>query len=362
MRFGKRELLGIVVSVGLLWLTLHKIEWAEVWRELREANVGLFVLSALVATCTFPLRARRWRTILDPVEPNIPHGKLWRSTAIGMMVNNVVPARAGELARVYALTREVPRVGFAAGFASLAVDRLFDAVVLFGLMLAAMFDPVFPGETRIGSQTVAHWAGGATLALVALLTLLYAIVMFPARIITIYELLVRRIAPKLEARGKDILLAFAAGLGVLRSPRRFATVLAWSIVHWLVNAVAFWIAFKAVGIGVPFSAALFLQGLIAIGIALPAAPGFFGVFEAVATVGLGIYGVPRELAVSWALGYHLLSFIPITALGAFYFTRLGMHFKDIDRGASGKDSNADDSLPDDAREPIAAPRAHDARV
>ena len=81
----------------------------------------------------------------------------------------------------------------------------------------------------------------------------------------------------------------------------------------------------------PFSAALFVQGVVGIGVSVPSSPGFFGVFELAATIGLAVYGVPRELAVSWALGYHILSFIPITVFGAVYFTRLGLNLTAVTR-------------------------------
>jgi uncharacterized membrane protein YbhN (UPF0104 family) len=55
------------------------------------------------------------------------------------------------------------------------------------------------------------------------------------------------------------------------------------------------------------------------------------VFEAVSIVGLAVYGVPRDIAVSWALGYHILSFIPITIIGAVYFARLGLNVRAIQR-------------------------------
>ena len=133
------------------------------------------------------------------------------------------------------------------------------------------------------------------------------------------------VAPRFEEAGRNALFAFAAGLSVLRSPRRFAEVLLWTLLHWLVNALAFWLGFKAVGLDAPYSAALFLQSLIAIGVALPAAPGFFGVFEKFAQVGLaGVYGFDETRAVSWAIGFHLLSFIPITVIGAWYFLRTGL--------------------------------------
>ena len=333
MKLDWRGALGIVLSIALLVFALWGVDFDVVVRTLRDSDLLLFLVATVCATLTFPLRALRWRVILDPVEPGLPFGQLWRSTAIGMMIGNVVPARAGELARAYALSRENPRVPFATAFASIAVDRVFDAVVILGLLFSAMFDPAFPRGTLVGGQPVSNWAGGGIIALVALLAVLYAIVLFPARVLTLFELAVRRIAPKLESRGRDALLAFAGGLSVLRAPRRFVVVLLWTLAHWLLAAFAFWIGFEAVGIDVPFSAALFVQGIIAIGVALPSAPGFFGVFEVAARAGLGVYGVPPDLAVAWAIGYHILSFIPITVIGAVYFARLGLRMNEL-RGAA----------------------------
>jgi uncharacterized protein (TIRG00374 family) len=326
MRFGWRGAIGILLSVALLWWAFHDIDWRQVAAEIRQANVGLLLLSAVAATCIFPLRARRWRTILDPVEPNIPFGKLWRSTAIGMMVSNVVPARAGELARAYALSREVPRVPFSTAFASLAVDRVFDALIILVLMFGAMLDPRFPAE---GGLSVARYATAGVVFSLAVFGVLYLIVFFPARMISIYEMFARRVAPKFEERGRAILVAFASGLSVLRSPGRFIAVLWWALLHWLLNALAFWIAFRAVGIDVPYSAALFIQGIIAIGVAIPSSPGFFGPFELAGKLGLGVFGVPDSLAVTWAVGFHILSFIPNTVIGAYYFARLGLSFNEI---------------------------------
>ena len=332
MRFGWRGAIGILLSVALLYWAFRGIDWRQVASELRRANISLLLLSAVAATGIFPLRARRWRTILDPVEPNIPFGKLWRSTAIGMMVSNVVPARAGELARAYALSREVPRVPFSTAFASLAVDRVFDALIILLLMFGAMLDPRFPSE---GGQTVARLAAAGVTFVIAVLAVLYLIVFFPARMISLYELFARRVAPQFEERGRAILVAFAGGLSVLRNPARFVAVLWWALLHWLLNALAFWIAFRAVGIDVPYSAALFIQGIIAFAVAIPSSPGFFGPFELAGKLGLGVFGVPDAQAVTWAVGFHVLSFIPITIIGAYYFARLGLHFRDIQSAGKG---------------------------
>jgi glycosyltransferase 2 family protein len=331
---GWRGALGIALSAALLVWALWGIDFGEVARSLARANLALLVLSALVATTTFPLRARRWQVILSPVLADPPFGPLWRSTAVGVMVNNVVPARAGELARAFAVSRELPPIPFSAALASLAVDRVFDAVVILALMLLAALDPAFPANESIG-----RWAGFGVVLVVALLAALYLVVFFPRRLVAIFGSLTRRVAPRLEERVRAMLLAFASGLGVLRHPGRFLSVLAWTLLHWLVNALAFWLAFVAVGIEVPASAALFLQGVIGFGVAVPSAPGFFGTFELSAILGLRLYGVPREAAVSWAIGFHLLSFVPITAIGAWYFARLGMHFRDL--GAAQSEAGAD---------------------
>jgi glycosyltransferase 2 family protein len=329
MRLNWKSALGIALSAGLLVWTLRDESPTEIWAVMSQSNLPLLILSALVATAIFPIRAIRWRIILAPTAPNLPLGPLWRSVAIGMMVNNVYPARLGEIARAYALTRETDRVRLTASVASLAVDRVFDALALMLLLVSAMLSPAFPRGVTIGGQPVQRGAMLFAAGAVGLFVVLYLIVAFPERLVRLYSAIAGRVSPKLATRGSAIIHTFSEGLGVLRSPTRFIAVFFWALVHWLVNGLAFWLAFKAVGIDVPFSAANFLQGIIAIGVALPSSPGFFGFFEAAAVIGLNVYGISRGNAVSWAIAFHILSFIPITLFGFYYFARLGLHFKDF---------------------------------
>jgi glycosyltransferase 2 family protein len=329
MKLDWRGALGIVLSAGLLAWVLSQIPLAQVWAVLRSSDLLLFAAAAFFATLCVPIRAIRWRPILDPVAPKLPYNSLWRATAVGMMVNNVVPARVGEFARAYALTREEPTVPFPASLASLAVDRLFDAFVVLMLTVIPMLLPSFPKGARVGDVSAMRVAIVGAIVLAVLAVVLYSIVYFPKSLIGAYEAFARKVAPKLEESGRDALTHFATGLSVLRSPARFAVVLFWAVVHWLCNGFAFYLGFLAVGIHVPFGAALFLQGVIAIGVAAPAAPGFFGVFEFFGILGLGLFGIPRAQATAWAIGYHLLSFAPITLIGAWYAMRMGLHLKDV---------------------------------
>ena len=328
MKPGWRATLGALVSAALIYWTLRGVSAGEVSRALSQADLLLFAGAVFCATAIFGLRALRWQAILEPVADKIPFGPLWRATAIGMMVNNVVPARAGEIARGYALTREA-RVSFPAALASLAVDRLFDAIVLLLLAALALLDPALSSTETLAGRSLSSFALGAAGLVLVLVIALYSLVFFPAQLLRLFELFARRVSPAVEQRGRRILETFVKGLSVLRSPGRFAAVFGWSVAHWLLNALGFWLAFRAVGIDAPVSAALFLQAFIALGTAVPALPGFFGVFEYMSVQGLAVYGISQQQAATWAIGYHLLSFVPITLIGAYYFTRLGVKLREL---------------------------------
>ncbi|MEP6494207.1 MAG: lysylphosphatidylglycerol synthase transmembrane domain-containing protein [bacterium] len=333
MRFGWRGALGIAISAACLIYVFRGIDWADARARMAHANYGQLALAAVTVTFMFPLRARRWRTILDPIAPKLPFGPLWRSTAIGMMVNNTVPARAGEPARAYALTREVPSISFSAAIASLVVDRVFDAIVVVLLMVVAI---VAPGSPAGSSSAVGRAAVLVATVAATMLIALYSLVFFPDALIRVFELVARRVSPLVEKRGAEVLRSFAGGLSILKSPAHFLAVFMWTLAHWLVQPLAFWLGFRAVGIDVPFAAALLVQGIIVVGVSLPSTPGFFGPFETAATWALPLYGVSASAAATWAIVFHVVSFIPITLIGAYYFARLGLTMGEIGTAGSEK--------------------------
>jgi uncharacterized protein (TIRG00374 family) len=334
VRLDWRAVLGIALSIALLWFTLRGEDFHEMWMILSQSNIALWILCTATATAIFPLRARRWQALLAPVAGRIPYGPLWRATAIGMMVNNVVPARAGELARAFALSRERPDVRFSSAFASLAVDRLFDGVIILAMMLLATLDPRFPADAQIFGATA--WQIAATMGLVlgvvfiGVAMLAYA----PAFVYRVADAVSGVFSSKLVPKVRGLLEGFAGGVGVLKNPKLALEVLWWAVLHWICNALAFYLGFLAIGIDAPISAAFFVQGLIGISVALPGAPGFFGQFELAGKVGLGLYAISDASAVSWAIGFHLLSFVPITVMGAWYFSRLNLNLREITSSAA----------------------------
>jgi glycosyltransferase 2 family protein len=330
-----RALIGFVVSGLFIWLLIRYggINWSESWQHVRAANIPLLVLSALTATFIFALRVPRWRIIL-PAQPGrrLPFKALFESIIIGQMMTNVVPGRAGELARPYALMKS-EKVPFSTGVASVVVDRVFDGIVVLLLLLVAVLDPTFPKGASLNGRSISSFAMIGTVGLVIGLAGLFTLVLFPATFIQSARWMARLIIPKLEEPVAGFLERFAAGLTILRDPRRFLLAFMWTVVHWVVCAVSYWIGYRAIGLDAPFMSAIFVQSLIVLSVAVPSSPGFVGVFEGAAFLGLSVYGVPKEIAVAWAIAYHVASYIPVTVLGIIYSIRMGLHIGDISKGS-----------------------------
>ena len=100
------------------------------------------------------------------------------------------------------------------------------------------------------------------------------------------------------------------GLTVLRSPALLAGTVIWSLVLWLMNALAFYVAFEAFDIPVGFLGALLMQGILVFGITVQLTPGFLGQFEAAIVAALALFRVPNDVASSYAIAYHITHLRP----------------------------------------------------
>jgi glycosyltransferase 2 family protein len=287
-------------------------------RHVAAARPVPLALAVVLATLTFPLRVIRWRLLLRREDSGTyPALPLWHAVAVGFMANNILPLRAGELVRSYAASR-LAGIRFTTVVSSIAVERIFDALTIVLLLSLALLSPDLPPALTVGGVSVADVARVG--ALVGVGALMAAALVLAAPLAA--ERLVRRIVPwaGLAERLVSLIEGIRQGLVVLRAPGRLLGVVAWSLVLWLVNALAFYVGFASFDIPVGYDGALLLQGLLALGITIPSTPGFFGPFEAVIVAVLALYGVPRDLALSYALAFHLTTFVPITVFGLWSLT------------------------------------------
>lgn len=344
--FDWKAVVGIAISVVLLWYALRDVDPNEVMRELRNADPLFYVLSVIAATLVFPIRAWRWGTLLAASNPDTKYGNRLAATCIGFMGNNILPARVGEFARAYAFSRKED-ITIVASFGSLVVERLFDAIGVIGLLFIAMSLPGVPDVSNVGGRDLTALANTLGILVVIGLALGISLVLFPERTVQFVEKYPARILPKSIRRPfVDALESFLSGLSVLRSPVLGSAATVQTFVLWVFNAVGFWLAFKAFGVDVGFSGALLLQSIIALAVSVPSAPGFFGPFEIAAKfVLVGAYGIDEHKAISFAIGFHIGGFVPITVIGLLYAWRLGISLREVERSEEVVEEAVEHDLP-----------------
>jgi hypothetical protein len=303
----RRVWLGLAITAFALWFAFRDISWAELWQQLARANWWLLLGASLPAYLwSVQLRAQRWRVLARGVA-DVPTGAAFRATAVGFMVNNLLPLRIGELVRVWWLAREI-RSSVPALVGTWMLERVIDAVFLLGL--AALV---------IGSQV---GRGVLLAAALAPLAVTLALRRWPGPALRT----VRRVAGLvLSAERADRITGVAGsvarGLAGLRGGKDFARTVGLTFLLWGVAAlIPFWAALAALDIDLggwlgSLRGALLILVYVAAAVALPAAPGFFGPYHAACRYALTPLGVPKELALALGTLAHAVFWIGTTAIG-----------------------------------------------
>ena len=319
---------GLAVAVGLIAWLFRDVDPVVVWQSVRDANWPLLLLAVAITTATFPARAVRWRYFLAPVQPDSPFGSRFAAVCTGFMASNLIPARAGELARAYAYSRLEP-VAIPTAFATLVVERFLDGVAILLLLVVALAGPGLPA----GGLPAPLLAGVRLLMVVLAIVLAVSagLVTFPDASRRAVSAAAGRVFP---AGAAAAIVRFTenlvAGLASLRGWRMMLPSFAWSFVVWLLQSLSYWVGFLAFGIELPFAAALLTNAATAIASAVPSAPGYVGPFHAAAALVLtDVYGASAASALAFAFGWHLGAFVPITLLGLWHARRIGLALKDI---------------------------------
>lgn len=330
-----KPVVGLSVSVLLLWWVFRGEDLGAIGAEVAAADPWWLTGAVFVATAGYLLRAMRWRVLLTPLRPRTGLGARFAATTIGFMVNNLLPARAGEFARAWSLAR-MEKMRTSACLASLAVERLFDGITVVALLVVSLSLPGFRADTALAGERVGGAVAGFGTVLAIVVLVVVLVLARPGMARAVARPLASLLPGAAGDRALSILDGLIEGLGSLRSPVLVVRAAVWSLVFWLWHSASFWLGFRAFGIDAGYADALFLNGITALAVAIPSAPGFFGPFEAAVRVALvDVLGVGENPALAFAAGYHIATFIPVTAIGLWYFWRLGFSFREMAPAGKG---------------------------
>jgi glycosyltransferase 2 family protein len=316
---GPKALIGVAISVGLLGYLVWSVDVRELMATLARTRWQWVVVASLFAPVGVWARARRWWYLFPPrSEPPA----LVPATMIGYMVNNVLPLRAGEVVRVWVVARRWGH-GFWTTLATLIVERVLDSVFIVLIMVVLVMRIAVPRPVEVGA--------GLLLAVDLLaISVLGMLAVAPDRTRGMIERLTRP-WPSLQRRIVGTLETFARGLEGVCTRAHLMPLLAWTAAIWILPTFVTWTMFRALDLEVPWIAAFVVLAFAGIGVAIPSAPGYVGVFHAAATLALTIFGVPASTAFGYALLLHATQILPITLVGWIYLLREHVNLSDATR-------------------------------
>jgi glycosyltransferase 2 family protein len=319
----KKLLLGVLSSALFLWLAARGIDWSQFGHALAQTRWICLVPAIVFTMLGHFSRAVRWRYMMAPVK-QCGIRPLWTATAIAFMVNNLLPARLGELVRAFVIGRS-QNVSRSASFATIVYERVVDVFVLILLLWFCM--------VRIsGPEWMARSAEVLVVFNVALFFLLWAMVRWRTRFRLLIQRVVRPFPVETQHRMHNAADAFVSGLGVVAKPSASLPIALLSVVVWGCAIAGVWFCLIAFHLQLPALASVLLLVLISLGSMIPSAPAFLGTLQYACVVGLGIYGIDRANALAFSAVYHATQFLPITLTGLYYAWSSHLNLRDMTEG------------------------------
>jgi uncharacterized membrane protein YbhN (UPF0104 family) len=333
----------VVVGAALWW---RGPDWRAVWHAFDFVSWWWVVLAVAINLASIVARSISWRLTIGQAlpEPHPRYTHVFSAFCVGLLGNAVLPARAGELARVAVLRRHMPEHGpgtSATLVGTVFAHRLFDLPAVAVLVVYVLFTAKIP-QWAVTSLEIFGLIGVA----------LVAVAMLSARHRD------HRL-PSFEDAGTVTHLVGMArqGLGVLRAPLPATAAILFQFVGWVLQLLAVWTVMEAFGLNAPLPAAGLVLLLMNIAILFPLWPGNVGLLQAAVAVPLRQYGVAYATGFAYGLVLQAVEASVGVGLGLAFLAREGISFAGLKRMEAGEeraDEAADVEETDEEREPETA--------
>lgn len=327
-------ILGLLISAIFLYLALHRVDFQKMKIAFKEANYPLLLMAVLTLFLSHWLRALRHRYLLEPIQ-RIEVGSLFSALMIGYMANTLLPAHLGELLRAYIIGKK-KRISASSTLATIAIERIVDVFSLLTIMGLTLIVYSFPPWVK----TSGHLIFGFALGLLLLLVLLKVKTKETLSVLqTLFKSLPRKIADKLL----EIIQSFLEGVVALKHRSHYPIVIILSVLVWACYAGIFLISFYAfdfvASYGVPPLASFVVLVITTISVVIPSSPGYIGTYHWLCIKALGLFGVPKSSALSFAIVVHGIGMLPVAIVGLLFTWREGLSLsrvaerRKLERGA-----------------------------
>ncbi|HNW45647.1 MAG TPA: lysylphosphatidylglycerol synthase transmembrane domain-containing protein [Elusimicrobiales bacterium] len=300
--------LGAAVSAALLWLAFRKADVAAVCALMGGLQAKYLLPVGVTVLGELAIRGLKWALLLGRMDPAC----VWtatRLTASGLALNNILPFRFGEIARI-SLSAAHFHINIVSLVAAVCAEKILDAAALAALCLCAV------------CATGALPAGFAARFTPENIRIT---VLIAAAIVTAL-IFGRRFSVLRHFRA-----SFISGLQAFRSPATGAALFAMAVFQWFFNALNYYWLSPAFGaasaVDIPRSILLSATGAAASSV--PGVPGYFGSFELAVSSVLRNWRIAADPALSYAAAAHLLPYLMITIAGLLLLWRTDYPLKQL---------------------------------
>jgi len=315
---------GVAITAAGLAFFFRDVDTEKLLEALGSVPLWSVLASVVLAVTTLWVRSYRWRFLL-PDTPGTTKSGLFPITMVGFMVNNVLPARAGEAARALLLWRN-NKFSVAACLGSLVVERIIDSATLLTLYGISVF-----GLDALSDSRQIRQSGYIVFVIVAGVCLGFVLYAFFSNTVAAWgRALTNRAPEKYRPRVRSVGAELASALQWVHRPRRVAVVVLLSAPIMLIYSLIMLLLSRGLG-GLGFMGSLFAQAFAAFGAAIPLAPGYIGTTHALVLYAAKAVGMPADSGRALAILYHVVNYVPVTAVGLYYFFRLKVNFRRITR-------------------------------
>ena len=307
--------LGLGGTALFLGLFVWRTDLPELGDALARANYWWVVPAIAVWFVSAAVRSLRWHYLLRRLV-NLSSRTLYPIVIIGYMANNLLPLRTGELVRAYALG-ERHGVSKMSALGTIAVERVFDGVVLVGFLVVAGAILGLNGE-------LTALAVGMSVAFAALLALFVYVASSPERAGRWTERAISLLPRAIRERAQRLADSFLEGLQSLQSPSLVVLLLAASLGAWLLEAFMYYLVGRSFDIGEGFAAYLMVAAAANLAITLPSTSGGIGPFELLTRETLTFLGVGSAVASAYAIALHGFLLVPVIVAGLIFLWAINL--------------------------------------
>ncbi len=313
---------GLIISAIALFILSKFIKFDELLEAAKRFTLGN--IAVIIILIIFPLyfRALAWKSLLRDV--TIKNSFLMINE--GYFLSNLIP-RSGEIARIF-LAKSTSGIDAFHCAAAIIFERGLDVVIAAGLFL-----------TTLPLVIDMEWMRPMAFYL---LIVFFGIIIGMVVIAICADWIENWLSTHssklliLEKSIKPFLIRGIHGLASLAKPKNLIFGVLWILCSWFLWTSLLFYGLRIIDPAAPVWWAIFAEGVLALGIALPSAPASLGVYEGTMVIALSVLGIDKNSALSTAIILHSLQILITSSLGIIGLAIHGLSLADVIKNISNR--------------------------